>query len=48
MKKNRELLTHKRLFRSTRLMFDVALASVIWQREIKDILRQFTGFGFFF
>lgn len=32
------LSTHKGLFRNTRLMYEIASAPAIWQREIENIL----------
>lgn len=44
--KDRELLTlntHKRFYRSTRLMYGIASASAIWQREMENILHDISG-----
>jgi hypothetical protein len=47
---DRELLTlstHKGLFRSTRLMYGIASAPAIWQREIENILQDIPGVSVF-
>lgn len=47
---DRELLilnTHKGLFQSTRLMYGIASATAIWQREIENILRDIPGISVF-
>ncbi|XP_029165366.1 uncharacterized protein K02A2.6-like [Nylanderia fulva] len=47
---DRELLTlntHKGLFRSTRLMYGIASAPAIWQREIENILGDIPGVSVF-
>lgn len=47
---DRELLTlstHKGLYWSTRLMYGIASAPAIWQREIENILRDIPGVSIF-
>lgn len=47
---DRELLTlntHRGLFRSTRLMYGIASAPAIWQREIENRLRNIPGVSVF-
>lgn len=41
------LNTHRGLFRSTRLMYGVALAPAIWQREMENILGEIPGVSIF-
>lgn len=41
------LNTHKGLFRSTRLMYGIASAPAIWQREMENILRDIPGVSVF-
>lgn len=47
---DRELLTlstHKGLYRSTRLMYGIASAPDIWQREMENVLRDIPGVSVF-
>ena len=39
--------THKGLYRPTRLMYGVASACAIWQREMENILNGIEGFAYY-